>query len=122
MKIVGGGFLETSAFYARNNSNERVMIGYFHMVLIAEGHVFDFDLDEPIVPTTLDYIRLQFTPPYLPFSIFGIRYDPKNQLTGWKLTRFEWQDYINGKEVPTWTTTMERYIDLDELMSKPRIR
>ena len=33
LKIVGGGFWETSGFYTRNNINERAMLGYFHMVL-----------------------------------------------------------------------------------------
>jgi hypothetical protein len=61
LKIEGGGFLETSGFYTRSNPNERAMLGYFHYILVADGYVFDFDLNESLVLKLEDYVRLQFT-------------------------------------------------------------
>jgi hypothetical protein len=92
-RIVGGGFLETSAFYSRTNPNDRVMIGYFHMVLVADGYVFDFDLGEPVVLKLQDYVRLQFTPPYEPFRIFGIDYSFKGNPGSYNVTAFETKTY-----------------------------
>jgi hypothetical protein len=122
LKIVGAGFFETSGFYTRQNVNERAMLGYFHMVLVADGYVFDFDLDEPLVLKLDDYIRLQFTPPYEPYLLFGTEYRASSHLLWWTVTRFEWSDYIRNKEISTWTRKMPEYIDLEKVLSKKRIR
>lgn len=122
LKIVGAGFFETSGFYTRQNVNERAMLGYFHVVLVADGYVFDFDLDEPLVLKVDDYIRLQFTPPYEPYILFGTEYRASSMLPWWTVTRFEWHDYVRHKEIPTWTRKMPEYIDLERVLSKKRIR
>ncbi len=122
LKIVGGGFLETSGFYTRTDPNERAMLGYFHMVLVADGYVFDFDLYEPLVLKVEEYIRLQFTPAYLPYVIWGINYIPQKELAYWKVTRFEWSDYVVGKEKATWEKSMKDFVSLEQVMSLDRIR
>lgn len=122
LKIEGGGFLETSGFYTRSAPNDRALLGYFHMVLVADGYVFDFDLAEPLVLKVEDYIRLQFTPPHEPFLIFGIKYRALEQLPSWQLTRFETLDYARNKEVPTAKGKLGQIIDLNRVMKLPRLR
>lgn len=122
LKVVGGGFLETSGFYTRTDPNERAMLGYFHMVLVADGYVFDFDLNESLVLKLEDYIRLQFTPPYEPYVIWGITYIAQKELAYWKTTRFEWKDYVSNKHTATWEKSMKDYVSLEEVMSRKRIR
>lgn len=121
LKIVGGGFWETSGFYTRNNINERVMLGYFHMVFVADGYVFDFDLDEPLVLKLDDYFRLQFTPPF-PFTFYGGEARTKTELKGWTLTRFEWADYIKNIEKPTWVKKLREIIDVDKMVEKDPVK
>ena len=121
LKIVGGGFWETSGFYTRNNINERTMLGYFHMVFVADGYVFDFDLDDPLVLKMDDYFRLQFTPPY-PFNFYGGEARTKSELKGWTLTRFEWADYIKNIEKPTWIKKLREVIDVDKMVEKNPVR
>ncbi|MFY7994109.1 MAG: hypothetical protein ACOVP4_12500 [Bacteriovoracaceae bacterium] len=121
LKIVGGGFWETSGFYTRNNINERAMLGYFHMVFVADGYVFDFDLDDPLVLKMDDYFRLQFTPPY-PFNFYGGEARTKSELKGWTLTRFEWADYIKNIEKPTWIKKLSEAIDVDKMVEKNPVR
>jgi hypothetical protein len=122
LKIVGGGFLETSGFYTRQNTNERVMIGYFHMVLVADGLVFDFDLNEPLVLNTLEYVRLQFTPAYEPYFIFGINYSKKASPGGWNVTAFDYNDYGDNIETELWDMKMKEYIDIEAMYKSDRIR
>ncbi len=120
-KIVGGGFLETSAFYSRTNPNDRVMIGYFHMVLVADGYVFDFDLGEPAVLKLSDYVRLQFTPPYEPFRIYGIDYTAKSNPGSWDVTAFETLKYGRGIESKLWKKQIKDLISMDRMMSTHRM-
>lgn len=122
LKIVGGGFLETSAFYTRDKVNERAMLGYFHMVLVADGMVFDFDLAEPLVLQVEDYFRLQFTPPYEPYKIYGIDYTQNKNPHGYRLTAYDYEDYANGDETVLWESVVRDYIDMKELYGRPRIR
>lgn len=97
VKLVGGGFLETSGFYTRTKRNERAMLGYFHWILVADGYAFDFDLGENRVLGLEDYIRLQFTPPYEPYKIYGIDYTRNGQPSNWSISLYHWHDYINDK-------------------------
>lgn len=88
LKIVGSGFLETSGFYTRDYPNRWKMLGYFHVVLLADGYVFDFDLAEPRVLSLEEYVRLQFTPPYQPFiAVANVTFDPRRELVWWKATK-----------------------------------
>jgi opacity protein-like surface antigen len=121
LKIVGGGFWETSGFYTRNNINERAMLGYFHMVFVADGYVFDFDLDEPLVLKMDDYFRLQFTPPY-PFNFYGGEARTKSELKGWTLTRYEWPDYIKNIEKPTWVKKLRDIMNVDKMVEKNPVK
>lgn len=122
LKIEGGGFLETSGFYTRTMINERSMLGYFHMVLVSDGYVFDFDLAEPLVLKIEDYIRLQFTPPYEPYTIFGMEWISHLELPRWSVTRFEWRDYIKNNENPTWKKRMSEFVEIENILKKKRIR
>jgi len=120
LKIQGGGFLETSGFFTRGNVNEREMLGYFHMILIADDIIFDFDLNRPLVLNKLDYIRLQFTPPHEPYYIFGIDYTKNGAPGNWNVTAFDSKDYSNGKESTLWKSKIKDYIDIKELFKRER--
>nr|MBA2405436.1 hypothetical protein [Bdellovibrionales bacterium] len=122
LKIVGAGFLETSGFYTRKTVNEREMLGYFHYILIADNHVFDFDLYEPIVLPFEDYVRLQFTPPTLPYFVFGINFIPSKELKYWNISQYDTNNYISSSPKPLWSKTMGEIIDLEKLMTKKRAR
>ncbi len=122
LKIVGAGFLETSGFYTRGKIDERAMLGYFHFVLVADGYVYDFDLDEPLVLKLEDYTRLQFTPPYLPFKVFGISIEPEKQLPFWTVTRFEIADFNTSRSTATWTKQYNEILDLKKMMKRERVR
>lgn len=69
-----------------------------------------------------DYIRLQFTPPYEPFTIWGIDYRGAEQLPSWTATRYEWPDYIKGKEVKTWEKPFSKFINIEKMMQLKRAR
>lgn len=122
LKISGTGFLETSAFYTRNKINDRAMLGYFHMVLVADDYVFDFDLAEPLALKVEDYFRLQFTPPYEPYKIFGVDYTQNKNPHGYKLVAFDYQDYARGDETVLWESVVRDYIDMKALYKRPRLR
>lgn len=122
LKIVGAGFLETSGFYTRTKPQDRSMLGYFHYVLVAENHVFDFDLHELLVLPLEDYIRLQFTPPYLPFRVLGMNYDPAEELKYWKVSRFELSAVTRGPFTPTWEKSLSQFVSLPRLLARARIR
>jgi hypothetical protein len=121
LKIVGSGFLETSGFYTRGKINERAMLGYFHFVFVADGYVFDFDLDEPLVLKLEDYIRLQFSPQQLPYTVFGINYVPEKELQYWTVSRFEIDTYLSRPQV-AWTKKMPEIVNLKAVMTRPRVR
>ncbi len=121
LKVEGGGFLETSGFYTRLEPNKRAMLGYFHFILVADGYVFDFDLNESLVLKFEDYIRLQFTPPYLPYIIFGINYRPVDMLPSWTVTRFETDSYPSRPQV-TWKKELGEIADIKEVMKRNRLR
>lgn len=119
LKIEGSGFLETSGFYSRHGINERTMLGYFHVVLVADNIVFDFDLAGKLTPKLPSYVRLQFTPPYEPFIIFGIKYRALEQLPWWTVTRYEWRDYLLRGN-PSWKKKLSEILDLQAVMTLPR--
>jgi hypothetical protein len=96
---VGAGFLETSGFYTRGEVNERAMLGYFHFVFVADGYVFDFDLDEPLILRLEDYIRLRFLLQKLPYFIFGLYYVPEKELSSWTVSRFETNTYLTRTQM-----------------------
>jgi hypothetical protein len=119
LKIEGAGFLETSGFYTRHAKNQRAMLGYFHVVMVADNIVFDFDLADKLMPTLENYVRLQFTPPYEPFIIFGISYQAQKELPWWKVTRFEWHDYLQQAPM-TWKKNLGEVVDLKAVLALPR--
>jgi hypothetical protein len=122
LKIEGAGFLETSGFYTRGAANDRAMLGYFHFVLVADGHVFDFDLDEVLVLKLEDYIRLQFTPPYEPFYVFGMEFNAAKQLPWWTVSRFELRSYTTYYPEKTWVKKMNEFINIEKVLKRPRVR
>ena len=120
LKIVGGGFWETSAFYARGNPNQRTMLGYFHYVLVADNHVFDFDLAEPLVLPFQDYIRLQFGPKSTDAAWMKTM---SADLPGWEMTRYEWEPYASYSNLnATWIQRLDKLINVPQTMSKKRVR
>ncbi len=121
LKLEGGGFLETSGFYTRSEPNDRAMLGYFHYILVADGYVFDFDLNESLVLKFEDYIRLQFTPAHLPYVIFGINYKPIDELPSWIVTRFEVEGYPTRPQL-TWKKKLGDIVDIKNVMKLHRVR
>lgn len=122
LKIVGGGFWETSGFYTRNSPNDRDMLGYFHMVLVADNHVFDFDLNEPLVLPLEDYIRLQFTLPDDSTTLWGKNFKPRQELPSWEMTRFVTTDYVNGQETVIDKMKLKDLVNLDSVLDRQRLR
>lgn len=120
LKIEGTGFLETSGFYTRTSPNKREALGHFHVILVVENQVFDFDLLGPLVLSLEDYVRLQFTPPKEPITIFGVNYESHKELKWWKVTRFEINEFAQVEPHATWTRNLGEYLDLDQIMSLPR--
>lgn len=119
LKIVGGGFFETSGFYTRAARNDRAMLGYFHYVLVADNFVFDFDLAEPVVVSFEDYVRLQLAPP----SNSNWMGTMLKDLPSWELTRYEWKDYISYSNLnPTWIKRMSEVINVPKVLSRKRVR
>lgn len=122
LKIMGAGFFETSGFYTRGKTQERAMLGYFHMVLVADGRVFDFDLAEPLVLKLEDYVRLQFTPPYEPFHIWGKDFVARKELPWWKVTAFSTHEYAQGREEVLWSKKVGELVSLEEVLNNDRLR
>jgi hypothetical protein len=121
LKIVGAGFLETSGFYTRQNKNKREMLGYFHVVMVANDTVFDFDLADRLTPSLANYVRLQFTPPQEPYVIFGVFYISAQELPWWTVTRYEWKDYISRSDAQvSWKKKLNQVVDLPLVLSRPR--
>ncbi len=121
LKVTGAGFLETSGFYTRQNANRWKMLGYFHYVFVAEGHVFDFDLDEPLVLPLHDYVRLQFTPPFEPFYALGNVEFTTDTLKYWKADKILIQDFIN-KNSRSEKLALDQIVPISSLKRLKRIR
>jgi len=98
LNIEGGGFLETSGFYTRGKKGERANLGYFHIILLADDMIYDFDMDSPKVLTLNNYVDLQFRPPFEPFKVFGIDYTKNGNPGSWSVEVFDLQDYARGIE------------------------
>lgn len=98
LNIKGGGFLETSGFYTRGKKGERANLGYFHIVLLADNMVYDFDLDSPKVLSFPDYVDLQFRPPYEPYKVFGINYTKNGNPGSWTVEILDADQYSKGNE------------------------
>lgn len=117
LKIVGGGFFETSGFYTRTNPNDREMLGYFHYVLVADRMVFDFDLNSPLVLTLENYARVQLSPPDThPWAAnWG------KDLSRWVITRYDIETYMKDSNPQiTWKKSMGDLIDVTETLSRNR--
>lgn len=122
LRFQGGGFLETSGFYTRQKPNDRVMLGYFHFVLVADGHVFDFDLNEPLVLNLHQYVKLQLVPPYEPFNVMGIKYTAKSMLPSWEIKIYDIANYVSTQPVPVQIGQLQDIIDFDLLQKTIRIK
>lgn len=120
LRFVGGGFWETSGFYARGNPNQREMLGYFHFVLVAEGRVFDFDLARPCVLPLAEYIRLQFTPNLEPYDARRDRQDMRRGLPFWEIERIEIDQILAGSTKATWRGRLSDILSIDEVFKLRR--
>ncbi len=103
LKVSGLGFLETSGFYTRNSPNTRKNLGYFHFVLIADNHAFDFDLHEPLVLDFKDYVNLQFLPKTEDQNIiFGINYIKTGNPKSWQALLYKIESFLSNNPEPFW--------------------
>jgi hypothetical protein len=122
LRLVGGGFWETSGFYTRNSTTERDMLGYFHMVFVADNYVFDFDLHEPLVLPLEDYIRLQLTPSTENSNFWGKSYKPHLELPNWEMTRYKTDDYARNVETVLDKTKLKDFVDLNSVLNRKRLK
>lgn len=123
LNVVGAGFLETSGFYTRGQQNKWKMLGYFHVVFVADGYVFDFDLDEPLVLKLEDYIRLQFTPPVDPFKVGGNINFKSTDLKYWTATAYETKSYnLHSQPIEIWKSKLTDLVSYESIMSRPRLK
>lgn len=122
LEIRGAGFLETSGFYTRGDIDERVMLGYYHVVLVADGYVFDFDLARPLVLTLENYVRLQFTPPTAPYLVGGnIFYRPEKDLPWWRAIAYDTDGFTTtGEPRVRWEKKLTELVDLDRVLGLER--
>lgn len=119
LKIVGGGFFETSGFYTRTNPHDREMLGYFHYVLVADRFVFDFDLNKPVVLSLEDYARLQLSPP----DDHPWAKNWEKDLSRWQVTRYDISDYMTQTELkPIWQKSLGELINVPEALSRNRLQ
>jgi hypothetical protein len=66
-------------------------------------------------------VRLQFTPPYEPFRIFGIDYSAKNNPGSWSITAFDTKRYGRGLESKLWSKMIKNLIDMKKMISSDRM-
>jgi len=119
-KVKGSGYWETSGFHTRTSTTRRSMLGFFHVVLFAEGHVFDFDLQGPHVLKMYQYARLQFTPPHNPFPVGSLRYDFHKDLQKWTIEAFDANDHIKNIQTSLWKKKFIDVFSLESLFSIDR--
>lgn len=122
LEVRGAGFLETSGFYTRGDVDERVMLGYYHVVLVADGYVFDFDLARPLVLTLENYVRLQFTPPTAPYLVGGnIFYRPEKDLPWWRAIAYDTDGFTTtGAPKILWEKKLTELVDLERVLRLER--
>jgi hypothetical protein len=102
-KVMGNGFWETSGFHTRLSTSDRSMLGYFHMILIADDYIFDFDLHGAHVVSKYHYARLQFTPAHNPFPVTrSAKIDFHKDLNGWTIEAFDAKDYSKNITTKLW--------------------
>lgn len=126
LMIEDSGFWGTNAFFGREVIDDRRPLGDFHIVLVAEGKVFDFDLHRPIVLPVEDYFRLQFTPPKDPYYLYPEKkeglFNTVSELSYLKLSRIELVDFPKpGKPIRAWTKTLHDAYDVDAIMKRKRL-
>lgn len=122
LEVRGAGFLETSGFYTRGDVDQRAMLGYYHVVLVADGYVFDFDLAAPLVLTLENYVRLQFTPPHAPFLVGGnIYFRPEKDLPWWRVVAYEIDSFTTtGTPQVRWEKKLSELVDLPRVLRLER--
>ncbi|MDH4467559.1 MAG: hypothetical protein QE271_05825 [Bacteriovoracaceae bacterium] len=118
--VKGNGHFETSGFHTRSSTTRRSMLGFFHVILYADGHIFDFDLQGPHVLNTYQYARLMFTPPSNPFPVGSVRHDFHKDLKGWTIEAFDAKDHIQNIQTSLWKRKFMDVISLEKLFSIDR--
>jgi len=107
VSVEGGSFLKTSGFYSRFKPGQRVSLGYFHVFLIADGYVFDFDLYRPLAIKFLDYVTLQFTPQVPNARFFNVDYYQTGNPHSWNTSIFDASSFKSLKGPKAWRGTLE---------------
>lgn len=121
LQFISDGFIKVSGFYTRGKKHQWKALGYFHhTVLEMDGHIFDFDLAEPRVLKSNDYIRLQFTPPTEPFKIFGLDYSAKGNPSDWRVRGIDAEKIKTQGDVVLWEKKVKEYFDMTSIMKIPR--
>ena len=93
------------------------------MVFVADSHVFDFDLLEPLVLPIEDYIRLQFTPASEGYHVFGMLIEPRKELPYWELSAYETNAYVDSnRPTPMWEDQFQTVFDIDFILNRERVR
>jgi hypothetical protein len=109
-KVKGNGFWATSGFHTRLSTSDRTMLGFFHVILIADNYIFDFDLHGGYVLSKYHYARLQFTPAQNPFAVASSqKIDFHEDLVGWTIEAFDAINYSKNAETKLW---MKNFLDI----------
>ncbi len=121
VRISGQGFFETSSFFGRGSPNRRQNLGTFHFILVAEGHVFDFDLHVPVVLREPDYFRLQLTPDEMVSSpISGLthpKFHAREELANLEVKKFAPEAFIHLRGTqPYWVGQLRQLQDIDTIL------
>lgn len=93
-----GGFWEVRGFSARARMGEDELLGNFHVFLVAEGHVFDFDFtSQPKVLPLHDYLVEMYAPPSSEYrSKLRGQYRFLDDFPQWRVTLRNASDYTGG--------------------------
>jgi hypothetical protein len=95
------------------------MLGYHHVVLVAFGHVFDFDLYGNQVPPLYQYVRLQFTGPKEPFQIGEGNYYSERFLQSWTVKIYAASTFASAPEQLA-KKKLSELIDIPRMMKLPK--
>lgn len=96
------------------------MLGYFHYVFVADGHVFDFDLATAEVLPFAHYIRLQFTPAMDPYDPAQDLQRMRDDLPSWTLKRIELPEMLLGGNKTTWEKKLRDLVSIDRVFELRR--
>jgi hypothetical protein len=128
VKLTGSGFFELPPLQRRGSSAPGVFMAdglwYFHVILVADGMVFDFDFtNRPRVLPVVDYLREMFVPPGSVVQHWGMTIRYPEIMQSWSAETLSAEDYLESNEVferhpRKRTLALGQWTRLDDLVSE----